>query len=323
MRYLLVGNYGVGNFGDEALRQYFLAAYPQAQWHVLSAHPTDGELPRLPAGIHSLLSTRWWRTLIALRASDGLVFGGGTLFTDIESVRAPLLWWWHAFVCWLLRKPFFLAFQGVGPFRTRVGEWCARWTVAHAAFVSVRDAASFALVEPWKKNTNIIQACDPIFSLFTAQKIINDAKKLLVVIPRKNSSESFMQRVAALRAGGGWEGVHILSLQPDDRREQEVCRSIAHVLSLPDSVIVPVRSVEKLAAQVGAAGFVLSQRYHGALAALAMGVPFETVSQKEGDKLSSLAGMSASDVSGLLSDGERQLQGALFPEKSKSGRIEL
>ncbi|MDD4287344.1 MAG: polysaccharide pyruvyl transferase family protein [Candidatus Peribacteraceae bacterium] len=333
VQYVLVGNYGVGNFGDEALREYFLSAFPEANFLVLSAHPREGELPRLPAGIRSFFLTRWWRTLAALWKSDGLVFGGGTLFTDIESLRAPLLWWWHAFVCRLLRKPYLLAFQGIGPFKGGVGptsrfalrgagEWCARFAVAHAAFVSVRDQASFDRVKLWKKNTNIIQTADPVFSLFTAQKRDGSSQKLLVIIPRKNSRFSFTERAGQLMKSGTWNEACILSLQPEDAQEQEVCRSIAHVLSVSDSAIVPIRFIADLAAQVSRAGFVLSQRYHGALAALALEVPFEVVSQGEGDKLSSVSKMPFAAALALVSEGERQLRSALFPELSESGKIQ-
>ena len=34
MRLLLVGNYGVGNLGDEALREYFLKRFPEVQGEV-------------------------------------------------------------------------------------------------------------------------------------------------------------------------------------------------------------------------------------------------------------------------------------------------
>lgn len=323
VHYLLVGNYGVGNFGDEALKEYFLSSFPEAGFRVLSAHTKTGELPRLPAGVRSFFLTPWFRTFEALRKSDGLVFGGGTLFTDSESVWACLLWWWHASVCRLLGKPFFLAFQGIGPFRTGAGEWCARWTVAHAACVSVRDRASFERVKSWKANTNIIQTFDPIFSLLAAEKKDCGSQKLLVIIPRKNSPSSFQDRAVQLWKSRSWEAVRILSLQPEDPQEQEVCRTIAHVLSEPDAVIVPIRSVGELASHVCAAGFVLAQRYHGALAALALGIPFETVFQREGDKLSSLSRMASSDISCLIQDGERRLRIALFPVLSESGKIQI
>ncbi len=321
MRYVLVGNYGVGNFGDELLREYFVTSYHEAQWRVLSADPTQGEFPRLPAGIRSLLSTPWWRTLKAIRLSDGVVFGGGSLFTDVESIRAPLLWWWHAFVAHLLGKPVILAFQGIGPFRTRIGEWCARWVVARSLFISVRDVATLQRVQSWKMNTKVIQTADPVLSLFKAENRSSSSQKLLVIIPRRNSTIPFNERATALRNSASWDTVHILSLQPEDRVEQRVCRSIAGALSLPESSIISVGSVEALVAEISGAQLVLAERYHGALAALALGVPFDVVSQGEGDKLSTLPSESIASLRDLLFEGERQLKGVLFPSRASSGTI--
>ena len=114
MRLLMVGNYGDGNVGDEALREYFLRRYTSHRWTVLSAHPsTPQELPRLPSGIRSFLSFKWLRTLNQLPDFDAVVFGGGSLFTDIESPLACILWWLHVRAARFFGKPVLLAFQGV------------------------------------------------------------------------------------------------------------------------------------------------------------------------------------------------------------------
>lgn len=74
MHCVLIGNYGVGNFGDEALKEYFLSAFPDITWSVVSARPSGEELPRLPGGFRSLFS-HWWKTLGAIRNTDAVVFG--------------------------------------------------------------------------------------------------------------------------------------------------------------------------------------------------------------------------------------------------------
>ena len=105
MRCLLISNYGTGNHGDVALKEYFLTRFPEVEWIVLSANAqSPRDVPRLPFGLRSLFTTPWWRTLAALRSSDAVIFGGGSLFTDVESVRACLLWWWHACVARMLDR---------------------------------------------------------------------------------------------------------------------------------------------------------------------------------------------------------------------------
>lgn len=255
MRYLLIGNYGVGNPGDEALKEYFLQRFPEVEWVVVSARPNGREAPRLPCGLRSLF-TPWWWTVRAYWRCDGVVLGGGSLFTDIESTVAPLLWWWHVALAVFFRKPVFLAFQGMGPFQMGWGERLARWAARKSACISVRDALSLRRVERWSLHKKCILSFDPVFTLVDACKSCVSSNKLLI-IPRKNSSKEFLQRVAEAQEGGG------------------VC-------------VVEPKSFSELCEAVASASFLLTQRYHAGIVALALGVPFEVVPQAAGDKLDAL-----------------------------------
>ena len=309
VRYLLIGNYGVGNFGDEALREYFLSAFPEVQWQIVSANPGRGELPRLPFGVRSIFCTPWRRTVQAIRKCDGIVFGGGTLFTDVESAWACLLWWWHAFVARVFRKKIILAFQGIGPFRTRLGEWCARRVVRQASFVSVRDAVSFRRVQAWRLNINIVQTCDPVFLSLQRQKAEARSQKLLCIIPRHNSSKTFFIRVGTLLRERSFGGINILSLQPDDSDECAICIRLAEQTG---GAIVAIRTVDDLTEAIAPASFVLTQRYHGAVAATALGIQYEAVSQGDSDKLASISPLeSAEDWRAAALRGEGALRMAL------------
>jgi len=308
MRYLLVGNYGVGNLGDEALKEYFLTAFPEVEWVIVGV-----DVPRLPLGLRSLFRP-WWKTIRALRQSDGVVFGGGSLFTDVESVFACLLWWWHAIIARLFGKPVLLAFQGIGPFRTRLGEWCARSVVRRAEHLSVRDPISFSRVNGWYLNTEIVQTFDPIFSLIEGKKYNQSSQNVFIIIPRHNSGETFVDRAREVLTGGQWKRVRILSLQPADVQEKRVCDRLREALG--DHVeVVPISSIDQLAQEVAQASFVLSQRYHGALVAAALESDVEICAQGSADKLQGLEMMVQSwnteALLRLVEEGTAALRGAL------------
>lgn len=301
MTYLLVGNYGVGNLGDEALRKYFLLRFPQVQWRVVSAHPGREELPRLPGGVRSLLSLRWLRTLGALWKSDGMVLGGGSLFTDTESVRACFLWWVHVLSARVLRKRIILAYQGIGPFRTRMGEWFARSAVRSAHFISVRDPLSAVRVRMWRCRADVLETFDPVLSLVEEQKIDLSAQKVLVVIPRNNSDALLREHLSRLLQSGRFEHVCILSLKPDDSAESAYCQSLLASLRTPCTV-VSVRTLRDLVSSVARGSLVLTQRYHGAVVALALGLELDVIPQAEGDKLDALRAL----ISETPAHGRRQ-----------------
>ncbi len=294
MRSVLIGNYGVGNFGDEALREYFLEALPDLDWTVLTAGPlvTVGEkgsvtsVPRLPLGLRSFFRP-WWRTLTAIARADIVIFGGGTLFTDIESLLACVLWGTHAFVARLLGVPVILAFQGVGPFKTRVGEGIARFTFARAAAISVRDEASLARVQSWGLSMNIVHTFDPVFLSFIRGKTTVSIKKLFIVIPRHNSGATFEELYKNALHDHQFDEVRILSLQPLDPSERMAMDRLRQMTTLPVT-IVPITTQAALLQEVAAAGIILCQRFHGALAALAQGRPLLICPLEPGDKLAAL-----------------------------------
>ncbi len=309
MQALLIGNYGVGNLGDEALREYFLQRFTRVEWIVVSGRPTEeNEVPRLPCGIRSLLSFRWTKTLCAYRRCDLVVFGGGSLFTDSESVFACLLWWMHAAVSRYFGKPVHLAFQGIGPFSTSFGKALARSVLHMAASVSVRDSASMRCVHALVPEKNIILSCDPVWWLMKKKtgEIRSDA--VLLLIPRKNSGQKFLDAAAKACASRQWKEVMVLSLEPCNRREKKYCRMLCRHFGV--ATVTPIHSVHDLLACIANATLVISERYHGALAALALGKDTVMIARHDGDKLSSLraADIQKSDV--RLQSGEAALLAA-------------
>lgn len=316
MRCLLVGNYGVANLGDELLRDYFTRTFPDVTWTVVSAYPeAKNEVPRLPLGFRSLF-TPWWRTIYAYAQCDAVVFGGGTLFTDVESLYACFLWLMHALFAVLLRKKLILAFQGIGPFHTRTGEKCARFAARHSVLVSVRDPSSMMRVRSWGLHTKVVQTFDPVFSLMQKEKITRDPKKVFVVIPRYNSGMPFLEKLKFIYRNNYFAShVRVLLLQPDSARERSMIREIQILLNVePESC--NARSLSDVMEGVADACGVVSQRFHGGIAALAAGVPLHIIPQGMGDKLWELEKYAdqtrdVAELGALVAAGEQACKEAL------------
>ncbi len=308
MRLLLVGNYGVGNLGDEALREYFLSRFPEIEWSVVTASSKEKcDVPRLPCGIRSFFRP-WWLTLKAFRACDGVVFGGGTLFTDTESVFACFLWWLHAKAASIFEKPVFFAFQGIGPFKTRTGKMFAASALRNASFLSVRDAASLARAGTMVKGISVVEGFDPIFALL--QEVpVERSKEVFAIIPRGNASQTILE-AACIRSREEGKQVSILSLQPEDHGERAICEAL--LVRIPGSQLRPITDLVSLAREVARCDAVFTARYHGAIAALALDVPFEVFSQGAGDKLASLPSLKdRPTLRALVDDAERALRESL------------
>lgn len=314
MNAVLIGNYGVGNFGDEALKEYFLGAYPGVRWTVVSARPDAGELPRLPAGIRSFFGTPWLKTLGAIRRADAVVFGGGTLFTDIESAKACVIWGIHAFVARLFGVPVHLAFQGIGPFKTGVGEWIARRVVRMATTVSVRDDASLSRIAGWSKRASVVLAFDPVFALFVAKKRPWQPENTYVLIPRHTSGKAFLDALDAHAANLHHVAIVVALFQPDDPGERKAVETVRR--RYPEASVRTIRTADDLLLLLSAASHCVCERFHGALAAVAAGTPLSVVPQAPGDKIASVPQMFArpdgwGEALDRIAAGEEALKTAL------------
>ena len=313
---MLIGNYGVGNLGDEALRDYFLREFAEVQWQVVSAEPQAGELPRLPGGLRSLLRP-WWKTIAGLWKADLVVLGGGSLFTDVESLYACFLWWWHVALSRLLGQPVHVAFQGYGPFRSTLGAWLGRSAIAMAEAVSVRDVESKTRIESQGMNKKVILSFDPVYKEILAlneEKMNTRIKNVYVIIPRRNPTKAFWAAVSNLQTDR-YDAMHILSLQPDDVVEQRTCAAIAKVL--PTAHIIRIRSLLELVSACKDVSGILTQRYHGALAGLALGLAVDIIPQRPNDKLAALSIENRSEWLTRIDAGEAVLREAFHDQTSR------
>lgn len=299
MRAVLIGNYGIGNLGDEALKAYFLEAFPDVTWSVISAHPGAGEYPRLPLGFRSLAAP-WWKTIGVMRRADAVVFGGGSLFTDVESVKACLLWGWHVLWARLLGRKVLLAFQGIGPFRGRWGEGIARWACRRAAFISVRDEASAKRMEHWGLSTEIVQTFDPVFSLHREEKCTGCSQDVIVLVPRFNSDATFTSRCENVLRQHPGKPVEVWLFEPGVQSERAIAGRLSATFHAP---VVPCTDLAEVRRRLAHVTHMVTQRYHAGLLGFGAGCALTIVEQQPGDKLSELSTLIQS---GWTREGARQ-----------------
>lgn len=167
----LSGYYGFDNSGDEAVLQSILFALQeqgqtqgiQIEPIVLSANP---EKTTEMYGVKAYHRMKPGSLLRALRESDGLISGGGSLLQDATSSKTIPYYLAVLKIAQWLGKPTFIYSQGIGPVSRPMFYGWIRSVFKRCAFVSVRDTESADLLGVMRlPRERITVVPDPVMGL--------------------------------------------------------------------------------------------------------------------------------------------------------------
>jgi polysaccharide pyruvyl transferase CsaB len=303
-RVFLVGYYGVGNVGDEAIRSAIERAADALGVDVVAyASRTASDDPRaVRTGPRGAIGH-----VRAILAADRVVLGGGGILKD-EGRRLPLELLATTLAARLLRRPVRLLAVGVGPFYRRSGRWLVRATARLSAVRTVRDEASAAALRGLGVG-HVRVAADPIFSMGSgpdgavpsvpaADSLPPDAPAVVSIRPWFHTlpdAGERERRVAALRSGLATglapladAGVPLTLVPLYWPRDRDESRRLEPLLDRARVEVVdrPL-DWDGLAAQVAAARLVIAMRYHAVAAAALAGRPVVAIAYEP--KVASLA----------------------------------
>lgn len=171
LRLVLSGYYGFRNSGDEAVLQSILNALDQAGEEqgvyvepiVLSGDPA---WTARQYGVWSVPRMKLREVREAIAASDGVISGGGSLLQDATGLGSIPYYLGILEMARWARKPTYIYAQGIGPVKRRMfGPFIAR-AMRRAAYVSVRDAESAALLAGFGvREDRVAVVPDPVMGL--------------------------------------------------------------------------------------------------------------------------------------------------------------
>lgn len=150
-RIAISGYYGFGNSGDEAvLQSILLALHSEGERQgvkvepiVLSINPQQTERMYGVRAAHRMRLPEVWQ---ALRESDGLISGGGSLLQDATGVKTIPYYLFILKLAQFLGKPAFIYAQGIGPVYRPIFHPMIRNVFNSCKYISVRDEESAALL---------------------------------------------------------------------------------------------------------------------------------------------------------------------------------
>ncbi|WNR44671.1 polysaccharide pyruvyl transferase CsaB [Paenibacillus roseipurpureus] len=179
LKIALSGYYGFDNSGDEAVLQSILFALQeqgqaegvQIEPIVLSANP---EKTTAMYGVKAYHRMKPGSLLQALRESDGLISGGGSLLQDATSSKTIPYYLAVIKIAQWLGKPTFIYSQGIGPVNRPMFYGWIRNVFKRCEVVSVRDVESAELLGRMRlPRERITVVPDPVMGLPLREAVVD------------------------------------------------------------------------------------------------------------------------------------------------------
>lgn len=284
---VMSGYYGFNNAGDDAIlesvQENIRAISDDVSLTVLS---NDPDLTLRQFGLQAVPRFNFFKVASALRRSDLLLSGGGSLMQDTTSTRSLL---YYLSVIWLARllgKPVMFYANGIGPVRQKRNRRLVRAAVERAAAVTLRDHSSAdELRAMGVKREDLLVTADPVFrlepdsreratELIARSGIPMDRPFVIVSVRDWDKAVGFPEQLAPvcdhLRRHHGMEVLFLL-MQP--RNDSEMTRRVREAMEEPSYLLEGGCTPREIMAVLGEAKLCLAMRLHTLIFAAKVATP--------------------------------------------------
>ena len=207
---LLVGNFGAGNIGDEAILLGFLDRFPGNDYIIISAHPNQTKKNYKTPSIHpipcgprsffrSFFSGNLSKTIKEFRESKKVIFPGGGLFCDPS--KAIFIWFIHLSLALILKKEVYFYGQSFIPISNKVWRKILGKALRNKRIkkIEVRDPLSKDFLEKKLKLKEIKLGKDSatyLKNIPLKPKSINKNKKVVVSLREGSTTKKEIIKLA-------------------------------------------------------------------------------------------------------------------------------
>ncbi|MGG2066998.1 MULTISPECIES: polysaccharide pyruvyl transferase CsaB [unclassified Bacillus (in: firmicutes)] len=285
MRLVLSGYYGFYNVGDEAILQSIIQAlqeeHPNIELIVLS---NDPDYTQKMYGVEAV--NRWNIKAIygAIKKSDGLISGGGSLLQDKTSVKSILYYTAIMRIARLLKKPYYIYAQGIGPITKKHNRLLVKWHVSRAAYVSVRDEDSFLYLKEigMKKDIALVPdpvlACKPEKKSDWLQEHSLHGNVIAVSVRDWDAKEDYKKKLAEALKKLKQEGYHILFVPMHGPYDQQASRDVINLMGEEAHMLPYKMDIDEKMSILSQCSLLIGMRLHALIFSAVANTPMVGIS---------------------------------------------
>ncbi|WP_085522160.1 polysaccharide pyruvyl transferase CsaB [Tuberibacillus sp. Marseille-P3662] len=286
MNIVISGYYGFDNTGDEAILFAIISNLIQLDTNievtVLSNNPKE------TSKTYGVTAVNRWRindVVKALKKSDGLISGGGSLLQDATSWKSVPYYIAVMFIAVILRTPFVFYAQGVGPLKTKWSQWLSKLVISKASLVTVRDKQSKRLLQKIGIKKDIHVVPDPVIGLdfpknkYMLQKRDKYSESVIAVSVRDwKKGNGYQKKMATALDGVIDKGFKVVFIPFHGGEDTRASRDIASMMKGTPVIACDDLKLEEKMAIIDNADLLFGMRLHSLIFAAVMQTPFIALS---------------------------------------------
>ncbi|WP_458411835.1 polysaccharide pyruvyl transferase CsaB [Schinkia sp. CFF1] len=294
MRVVLSGYYGFHNVGDEAILQAIIQALRNEKSDIeITVLSNDPDYTKKTYGVDAVNRWKLGQVFKAIGAADGLISGGGSLLQDKTGLKSVPYYTGVMMMARLLRKPFFVYAQGIGPLDQSISRKLVKNALSKAQFLSVRDQDSFDLLRDLRIGREIELVPDPVMGMeykeglnqawLEQEGIVggSEEESFITVAIRDWTSPGFAgfkEKIVAVLDRFVEVGYPVVLLPMHGEHDDVFSREIAGAMKNKVSIFPYDASIEEKVSVIGDSSLLLGMRLHALIFAALAHTPMVGVS---------------------------------------------
>ena len=285
VRAVISGYYGYGNLGDDAILLAISQQLSQkdrpVELTVLSRHPKETAKEYGLASVPRFSPISIWK---ALKNSDVLISGGGSLLQDVTSTRSLLYYLTVIRTAKIMGKPVFLYANGIGPLNKESNRRKVKKCLDLCDVITLRDQESLAqLRKLGVRRDDIIITGDPVFALKTDGPIRQDLAS--IGVPQGRSTVGISVRKLSALGNLPQETAKLCDriakemgktpvfLVMQESEDAALCEEIRSMMTEPSCIARTPGDPASMLSMIGQMDTVISMRLHTIIFAANKAVP--------------------------------------------------
>lgn len=271
---LIIGYYGSHNIGDEVLLEATIkllnTVYDSPKITAITYNVQDTIQKRKIDGVSR---NKFFQILKAIRNSDVVVGGGGSMLQNITSNRSLVYYLTILWISKLMGKKVALLGNGIGPLRTSFSQSITKYVLKTLDAIVLRDIDSYNLLKTFDLK-NIYLGNDLVFTMNQDIKLAKTDRKILINLRKWHYDDSFIQTMIGFIEYLIKGGFNVTLIPFQVGNDDLLLMDIYNKINLPGLSYFDSTEYDDMIKEISSSELFISMRLHGLIFSSICDTPF-------------------------------------------------